>query len=139
MRPENLHLTLALLGEVEEVRVAQVEQAAAQAAPPQAGSIVLDTPGYWKHNHIAWAGAGAVPAELHALVADLRGSLSDSYIGFDAKPFVPHVTLLRNAGVPQRMPALPPIDWPFQGFALVQSVKLPAGSRYEVRKSWKPE
>ena len=37
------------------------------------------------------------------------------------------------------MPELAPIDWPFQGFALVQSVKLPEGSRYEVRKSWNRE
>lgn len=138
MRPENLHLTLAFLGDVDEAHIAYVEQAAALAVP-QAGSLVLDTPGYWKHNRIAWAGASAVPAELQALVSDLRASLVRSNIGFDAKPLVPHVTLLRNACEPQRMPALPPIDWPFQGFALVQSLKLPAGNRYEVRNSWKPE
>jgi 2'-5' RNA ligase len=35
------------------------------------------------------------------------------------------------------MPALDPIEWRVDGFALVQSVTLPSGSRYEVRKSWR--
>jgi hypothetical protein len=35
------------------------------------------------------------------------------------------------------MPALAPIDWKLDGFALVQSVTLPSGSRYEIRKIWK--
>jgi RNA 2',3'-cyclic 3'-phosphodiesterase len=138
MRPENLHLTLAFLGDADEAHIAQVERAGNQALP-QAGSLRLDAPGYWTHNRIAWAGASAVPAELHALVADLRDSLAQSNVKFDTKPFVPHVTLVRNAGEPRHMPQLPPIDWPFQGFALVQSLKLPAGSRYEVRKFWNRE
>ena len=71
MRPENLHLTLAFLGDVDEARLAQVEQAGGEAAP-QAGSLLLDAPGHWKHNRIAWASASVVPAELQALVADLR-------------------------------------------------------------------
>jgi RNA 2',3'-cyclic 3'-phosphodiesterase len=135
MRPENLHLTLAFLGEVDEARVEQVEQAAGQAVA-QAGSLVLDVSGYWKHNRIAWAGASDVPTELRAIVAGLRAALAQRKIGFDAKDFVPHVTLLRHAGAPRQMPSLPPIDWPFQGFVLVQSVKLPKGSGYEVRKFW---
>jgi RNA 2',3'-cyclic 3'-phosphodiesterase len=138
MRPENLHLTLAFLGDSDDARIAQVEQAGGEPLP-QAGSLRLDTAGHWKHNRIAWAGASAVPAELQALVADLRASLVRSNIGFDAKPFVPHVTLLRNAGDPSRISELPPIDWRFQGFALVQSVKLPEGIRYEVRKVWQPD
>ncbi len=135
IRPENLHMTLGFLGDVEEARIAQVEQAAGEVAP-QAGSLVLDEAGYWKHNRIAWAGASALPPELQTLVAELRGSLSRINIGFDSKEFVAHVTLLRNAHEPRALPELPAIAWPLQGFVLVQSVTLPAGSRYAIRRSW---
>ena len=135
-RPENLHVTLAFLGKVEEARVAEVERAASEVAP-RAVSLVLDQPGYWTHNRIAWAGASVVPPALEALVSELRGALAKSQIRFDAKSFVSHVTLLRDAREPAAMPALAPIEWRLDSFALVQSVTLPRGSRYEIRKSWK--
>jgi RNA 2',3'-cyclic 3'-phosphodiesterase len=135
-RPENLHVTLAFLGSVEEARVAEVERAAGEVAP-RAVSLVLDRPGYWKHNRIAWAGASTVPPPLDAFVAELRSALARSRVGFDAKGFVSHVTLLRDAREPKAMPALDPIPWKVDGFALVQSATLPRGSRYEIRRSWK--
>ena len=135
-RPENLHMTLVFLGNVEDARVAEVERAA-DAVAPQSVSLVLDQPGYWKHNRIAWAGASAVPRELEAMAAELRYALTRSGIAFDAKEFVSHVTLLRDARGPKALPALEPIRWNLEGFALMSSVALPRGSRYEVRKSWK--
>jgi 2'-5' RNA ligase len=135
-RSENLHLTVAFLGKVDDACVAEVERTASEVSP-KAVSLVLDQPGYWKQNRIAWAGASLVPPELAALVSDLRGALAKSRIGFDAKPFVSHVTLLRDAREPRAIPELAPIEWRLEGFALVQSVSLPQGSRYEIRKSWK--
>ncbi len=135
-RPENLHVTLAFLGRVEDGRVAEVERAAGEVAP-RVVSLVLDQPGYWKRNRIAWAGASTVPAELDAFVAELRSALARSRIAFDSKGFVSHVTLLRDAREPREMPTLDPIEWRLDGFALVRSVTLPKGSRYEIRKSWK--
>ena len=134
-RAENLHVTLAFLGNVEDARVAEAERAASEVAP-RAVSLVLDQPGYWKGNRIAWAGASTVPAELNAFVAELRSALARSHIDFDSKAFVSHVTLLRDAREPQAMPALDPIEWRLDGFALVRSVTLPGGSRYEVLSSW---
>ncbi len=135
-RIENLHVTLAFLGSVEEAQVAEIERAADSVALRPV-SLVLDGPGYWKHNRIAWAGASVVPRELETFVAELRSALTRSHIGFDSKAFLSHVTLLRDAREPRVMPALDPIEWRLDGFALVQSVTLPKGSRYEIRKSWK--
>jgi len=133
--PEKLHVTLAFLGGVEDARVAEIELAAGEVAAPVA-SLVLDRPGYWKHNRIAWAGASAPPPELGAFVAELREALRRAEIRFDAKPFVSHATLLRDAREPRTTPELAPIEWRLSGFSLVQSVTLPRGSRYEVRRSW---
>ena len=135
-RPENLHVTLAFLGGVEDARVAEIERTA-DTAGLRACTLILDRAGYWKHNRIAWAGASVVPPEVEALVSGLRAALAKSQIRFDAKPFVSHVTLLRDAREPRAIPELAPIEWRLDGFALVQSVTLPRGSRYEIRKSWK--
>jgi 2'-5' RNA ligase len=129
-------VTLAFLGSVEDARVAEVERAAGEVMP-RAISLVLDLPGYWKHNRIAWAGASAVPLELGALVGELRDAMTRSQIGIDSKAFASHVTLLRDAHEPEAMPELEPIAWKLGGFALVRSVMLPRGSRYEVLKSWR--
>ena len=134
--PENLHVTIAFLGGVADARVAEVERAANEVAP-KAVSLVLDQPGYWKHNRIAWAGATVVPPALEALVVELRDALTRSQISFDAKGFASHVTLLRDAREPKGMPALDPVCWRVDGFALVQSVTLPRGSRYEIHRAWK--
>jgi 2'-5' RNA ligase len=129
-------VTLAFLGSVEEARAAEIERVANEVAP-RAISLVLDEPGYWKHNRIAWAGASVVPPGIESMVSELRSALARSHIGFDTKGFVSHVTLLRDAREPNAMPALEPIEWRLDGFALVQSVTTPRGSRYEIRKSWK--
>ena len=134
-RPGNLHVTLAFLGSVEAKRIMEVERAAGQVAP-RALSLVLDQPGYWKHNRIVWAGASAVPPELEGLVLELRDALARSRIAFDPKPFASHVTLLREAREPRAMPGLEPIRWEIAGFALVRS-PLQAGGGYEILNSWK--
>jgi 2'-5' RNA ligase len=134
-RAENLHLTLAFLGEVGELRLAEIERAADEVAP-RAAMLVLDRPGYWKRNHIAWAGASAVPDGLGEMVRELRCALARSRIDFELKEFVSHVTLLRNAEEPQAMPLLEPIRWEIDGFALVRSPIERGGGPYAVLNSW---
>jgi 2'-5' RNA ligase len=134
---QRLHMTLAFLGDADDKKIEEVERAAGEVAP-RALSLVLDQPGYWKHNRIVWAGASAVPAGLAELVLELRGALARSRIAFDPKPFAAHVTLLRDARKPRAMPALEPIAWDVQGFALLRSQLQPAGGDYEILNAWKP-
>lgn len=133
--PPNLHLTLAFLGSVRQAALPAVEAAAATLAPP-AFTLVIDQPGCWRHNGVAWAGASEAPAPLLELVAGLRAALGAAGIAFDPKPFVPHVTLVRAARAGAALPALAPIRWPVRDFALVESRPAPAGSVYTVRARW---
>lgn len=126
-----LHLTLAFLGEVDSDGIARVERAAEEVAP-RGMTLVLDRPGFWKDNRIAWAGASVPPAEMDRLVAELRSALSRYQIRFDVKPFAIHVTLLREAREPPALPELAPIRWPVDGFVLAGSAR----GRYEVIRSW---
>lgn len=133
-RAENLHLTLAFLGNVDDARLPAVEQAMDSVAPRRF-LLTLDQPGHWKRNSIAWAGASVVPPELEALAAELRAGLAAVGVAFDPQPFAVHVTLLRDARAPAAMPAVEAIPWPVEGYALVASVPGTGGVRYEVRRT----
>ena len=135
MRPEGLHITLAFLGDVDAARLAVLRDIAGSVAV-HPFDWALDEAGYWKHNRIVWVGATAVPAQLETLVGDLRAALKTAGFVFDAKPFVPHATLIRQGTPPRELPALTPIPWHVTRFVLVQSVLGEQGSRYEIAGSW---
>lgn len=135
MRPENVHLTLAFLGNTDPALLPAIEAAAARVEP-RAFTLTIDEPGYWRHNQIAWAGARETPPELAALVTDLRAALLAAHVPFDAKPFATHVTLVRKARPGFQMPRLAAIEWRVTDFVLVRSVNGPDGSHYEVGRRW---
>lgn len=135
MRPENVHLTLAFLGGTAASARPAID-AAARRVTTAPFTLRIDEPGYWRHNRIAWAGVREPPVALDTLVADLRAALVDASIAFDPKPFVAHITLVRNARPGFELPALEPIDWPVRDFVLVRSVTGPEGSAYEVIRRW---
>ena len=128
---EKVHATLAFLGSRPADELAALT-ATADAVHADAFDLVLDQANYWKRQRIGWLGASTVPPALSALSEALREQLSMRGFPFDPKPFVPHVTLVREASRPKELPALAPIRWPVESFCLVQS----SGGRYSVLSSW---
>ena len=131
MRAEKLHLTLAFLGATDSARIPELIALASEVrfAPIR---LVLDEVGYWKHNRIIWCGAREEPAALAALVADLRARLAAAAVRFDAKPFVTHVTLVRNAsGIPAG-PAWTALSWDAADFVLVESARVEQRIEYRL-------
>jgi len=132
MPTENLHITLAFLGQVDGGQFDTIV-AAARSVQPRRFTLRLDEPGYWTHNHIAWLGTGQAPDELKAMVAELRTALVQAGIRFDPKPFVPHVTLVRNARPPkEEWPTLNPVEWAVNGFALISTERDESGPYYRI-------
>jgi 2'-5' RNA ligase len=131
MRRENLHLTLAFLG---DTKAALVPDLLALAAGVRFTPIrlPLDRAGYWKHNRIIWCGAAEEPQALAAVVADLRARLDMAGIRYDPKPFVSHVTLVRNAAGIPAAPAWIPLVWDAGDFALVTSTRTEGRVTYAV-------
>jgi len=96
-RRENLHLTLAFIGEYsdpEDVRevMEQVEF--------DAFALTLD--GVGAFGNLWWAGIGSEGETdgtdaLKSVAKRLRRALSDAGIPFDRKKFSPHITLVRKA------------------------------------------
>ena len=132
-RPENLHLTLAFLGPTDATRLAELEAVAASVKTVNC-ILTLDEAGYWKHNHIAWAGSTKVPDKLAGMVQELRDALKKNGFRFDPKPFKPHVSLIRDAKDPGG-PAKRSIRWKVSGFSLVRAYRDDLGLLYRVVSS----
>ena len=131
MRRENIHLTLAFLGATEPALLAVISERA-RAVRFEHLQLRLDRVVYWKHNHIVWCGPDEDPPALTAMVADLRAKLDAAAIRFDPKPFVSHLTLVRKSLGLAGAPRWKPLVWDVRDFALVRSVPVDGGVRYEV-------
>ena len=88
---ENLHLTLAFVGDYPEPKTVMDALSSVSFFPIQ---ITLD--GIGAFGDLWWAGLREAPA-LTAVVRRVRRALADSDIPFDRKRFSPHITLLRRA------------------------------------------
>ena len=129
-QPRNLHMTLAFIGNIDEARIPDLAQVAQDVrfAPCM---LALDRCNWWKHNRIVWAG-GEAPSALSAAAQELRKGLAAAGIRFDAKAFVPHVTLLRDARTGEGLPQVAELAWPVRDFVLVSSDRDAAGPLYRI-------
>jgi 2'-5' RNA ligase len=128
-RRENLHITLAFVGEVERERI-DLLCTIGGALVSEAFDLELERLGYWRHNRIVWAGARSVPAPLAALADGLNRELRGAGYRLDEKPFAAHITLLRKANCTGDLPRVEPIRWKVAEFVLVESVLDAGGSIY---------
>lgn len=90
-RPENLHLTLAFIGETE--RVAEARRALEGIRLP-AFSMALD--GIGRFSNLWWAGIGENPF-LQELACQVQEQLRTRGFSIERRPFQPHITLVRQA------------------------------------------
>jgi len=98
--------------------------------------LSVDCLEYWRHNRILWAGTRACPDALQALIAQMQGALTGAGYRFDRRPYVPHVTLLRNARNAPADTRCPGAAWPVEEFALVESAPRERVRVYQVLRSW---
>ena len=87
--PENLHLTLAFIGEYPDPD-------AALDALPEFAPFELRLSGFGCFGDLWWAGVADCPA-LGDYARRLRRALAEAGIPFDRKRFSPHITLARRA------------------------------------------
>ena len=132
---QNIHLTLAFLGDVARGRLARLEEIA-MAVSGQRFELNVTRVEYWRHNRIVWAGVEHCPAALQELAARLEQALSPEGFRFDRRPYVPHITLLRDARGAPASTAIPAVTWRVHDFALVESVPRERGRVYEVLRAW---
>ena len=136
MPTENLHITLAFLGEVDAATRACAE-AAADRVEAEPFRLSIDRLGYWPKKGLLWAGPSTPPEPLERLAADLGEALAaDCDFERDSRPFRAHLTLARK--VPKMPPgiAIEPVDWVVERFVLVASETGPEGATYTIVGEW---
>ena len=115
--------------------MSQLESLAAGIKAPRF-DLAVDRVEFWRHNRIVWAGVRHCPEALRDLVARLGQALAGEDVRIDERPYVPHITLLRNARHSPPAAEVPAIHWPVAKFALVESVPRERGRVYEVVRDW---
>jgi len=134
IRHDNLHETLVFLGNVVTDRISPLIALAA-SLHLAAFQLEFGITGYWRRNRIVWAAPHAVPEPLRVLVAALEQGLREAGFRYDQRPYASHITLIRDARVPARLPPLM-FEWPVRDFALVESTRSAQGPEYQVLARW---
>ncbi|MBE7376412.1 RNA 2',3'-cyclic phosphodiesterase [Pseudomonas lopnurensis] len=129
----NLHLTLAFLG-AQPVDRLEALLALGAAVQCPAFQLTLD--------RLTTIGKGFVclrpsetPAALEYLVATLNERLAAQGVVLDSRPFLPHLTLTRQARNRPHGPA-PAFSWRAEHFVLYLSQNTPDGARYVEKGRW---
>jgi 2'-5' RNA ligase len=134
-RDDSIHLTLAFVGDVDSVRLAELLAPPAELTVTQF-TLTLDRWGCWPHNGVAWVAPSRVPDPLRELAAGMEAWLRDAGFEMDVRPFNPHVTLVRKARCAPLPDSTPSIGWRVEDFVLVRSALASGGSRYETIGRW---
>lgn len=121
---ENLHLTLAFIGELPEP-----EPVLEALAPVRFAPFPLRLEGLGCFGDLWWAGMTSSPP-LDALARRVRRALAEGGIPFDRKRFSPHVTLLRRARGTVPPIRVPEASMTVEAFSLMRSDRGKNGMLY---------
>lgn len=136
VQPNNLHVTLAFLGEVEKNRLPEVLRAGA-SCQPQAFEFTLDKLDYWPKPQVLCFTCPNTPQPLAQLASDLANQLVTAGFELESRPYRPHLTLARKAlQLPVDAAIATPIPWQANSFVLVESSTSSNGPHYEVLQTW---
>jgi 2'-5' RNA ligase len=145
VKAENLHLTLAFLGQTPDDRLGDVTAAARDAATAiSAFTLSFDRAGRFPERgkpRVAWLGIGDGAASVVALGEGVYAGLRSRGLRFDDRPLAPHLTLARvvedasaaqakTVGVALEELAFGTLRFEVNEIAVIQSVLSPKGPRY---------
>ena len=123
---ENLHITLAFIGEYGDPDTVADAMERVSFAP---FTLTMDRIGCF--GDLWWTGLSDSP-ELQNLVRALRRTLADAGIPFDKKKFKAHITFLRRAAAYGRIepPAVQPVSMTVEKISLMRSDRGKKGMIY---------
>jgi 2'-5' RNA ligase len=133
--PANFHVTLAFLG-LQEAAVIPEVCALAGRLQFEPCRVVIDQVGSFGRAGVLWLGASAIPDPLRRFQQNLMESLQAAGIGYDPKPWTFHLTLYRRLRKPFPILDDVAIEWPLDGFDLVESAAARKGVEYHSIGHW---
>jgi RNA 2',3'-cyclic 3'-phosphodiesterase len=132
VQPDNLHLTVHFLGNIDIERIdCFVQQAKSIKLKPF--ELHLNKVGYFKRPKVLWLGCEVIPDRLLQLHKDLAISLNNCAYIPESRKYHPHVTVARKINEPVIDHPLELIKWSVDDFVLVKSVTHVSGVEYQVR------
>ena len=145
VKVENLHLTLAFLGQTPDERIGDVTAAASDsAAAVSSFTLAFDRAGRFPERgrpRVVWLGLAEGASRVLELGAGVSAALRSRGLRFDDRPLAPHLTLARvvedasaaeakTVGAALEGLAIPELRFEVNEIAVVQSVLSPKGPRY---------
>ena len=136
--PQNLHLTLCFLGDVDEGRLERLSHALGEKVDAPLGlEVIFDEPLWRADGAMTWLVPSSPPAALLALGKRVRGAAGRAGIRVDKRSFRPHVTLARRVDRPPPAPlSSPSVRCRFERVTLFESVLDRHGVRYRDLADW---
>jgi 2'-5' RNA ligase len=140
--PEQLHLTMSFLGDVDASHEEKLRETLMSVPVPASFFLPVTGVGVFGGDwpRVVWAGVGKGHPHLFALHPHLQDAVLRAELEPDLKPFHPHITLARLRDVSRS--SLKPFLrrhaetefglWKVTGFTLFSSVLNPEGSTYTV-------
>lgn len=141
IRPEQMHLTMSFLGQLDEEREGKLRAALARV---QVGAFFLPLEGVGafggERPSVVWAGVGRGHPHLFALHKRIQDAVLQAGLEPDLRPFHPHVTLGRARNVARHdlkafLQKFERAEFDFvriAGFTLFSSVLSAEGASYSV-------
>lgn len=132
--PQNLHVTLVFLGQVDAATECLIKHSAASIVA-QPFALTFDRLSYWPKPKVLCLTSTHTPDKLAMLVAALIDEAASCGLKTDTRLYQPHITLVRPA---QNLPDIDfePLLWQAEAFCLMESCSTPDGVCYKVRQQW---
>ena len=134
VKPDNLHVTLIFLGNVDVESELMLRQSVSdiQAEP---FDLHFDQPAFWSKPRILCLLTQDYDEQLLMLFNALKRKVEQCGIKTEERSYKPHITLARKATKLIDAKAFS-IEWPAQSFCLVESCSTSDGVRYQVLQRW---
>jgi RNA 2',3'-cyclic 3'-phosphodiesterase len=133
--PENLHLTLAFIGEVPASQVAALLNIGGSQCA-HAFSVRFDQYEYWPRANAVVAAARETPASLEQLWQQIHADLAQHNLALVHQRLRPHITIARKVSQAPVLQAMSAFTWAVDAFSLMHSNTAGARPSYTVVDTW---
>jgi 2'-5' RNA ligase len=133
---DNLHVTLAFLGEVQDRYLEELIDLADQVRSDPF-KLRINQLGFWSKPKILWVGPDEIPQAVSQLAKILGNVRRRMRFRAEKKEFLPHITIARRCEIPPPASVLKP-DFTiyFDRFTLYESSRIKSGLYYRAVQDW---
>lgn len=136
VKPDNIHLTLAFLGNVQAERVAKMIHVLS-SLQFESFNLNVDYIYYVHRSRMLWLTASKPSTSLLTLVNSISQGLEECGFAREKRPFSAHVTLARKVPIKVSCQPTSIIEWPISSYCLVESDTTQDSPVYHIRETWR--